>query len=561
MTKVPPRLRPLLGLLLVFLALFLSVEGFRREPRFGWVLAGTILLGAWLGWALRQVFLYPGRLVRAEARWAQGAPASEVAEILAGASLATGELGYRILLLKSQAHGALGYRDRAWLEALEAQLARLPGWKRLPVGLAFRRLQGLPTPRRLAWGERLLRLAPGMARLRHLQGVLLLRTGGEEPTRRAWTHFEAALPLAWDDPLLLEDLMLAGLRQGREDLAERALAVLAARHQDPRISWDRGRAALHLVRTGRPAEALSLIQGHADQAWDGPACRWAEAVARRRLGDREGSLRAVAAATERFPDSARLWLERHQAALDLDRDEEALAALERAWTALPEGAEGEGLREEWHLRRAEFAFWWEDDPEFARDLLAKLPPDRRGDHHPPLELQIRVSLGEYEAAYEEVRKHLEASPGDVDLLLLQADCLAGLEAWEALRPYLDGLGEACRGRAAFWHLRGLALAHLGDPLAARLDLERAARMDPGDLRHLLDAGHACAELGEWPRAEAHWRQALQEDGQSEEALVHLAEARRELEDLEGARRYLRECLLHHPDSAEAQARLADLEAN
>jgi tetratricopeptide (TPR) repeat protein len=145
--------------------------------------------------------------------------------------------------------------------------------------------------------------------------------------------------------------------------------------------------------------------------------------------------------------------------------------------------------------------------------------------------------------------------------MLQADCLAGMEAWEALLPYLNSLGEACREQADFWHLRGLARANLGEHLPARLDLERAVRMDPRNLRYLLDAGHGCAELGDWDRAEGHWRQALQVDGESEEALIHLAEARRELEDLEGARRYLRECLLHHPDSADAQARLAELEAN
>jgi len=160
-----------------------------------------------------------------------------------------------------------------------------------------------------------------------------------------------------------------------------------------------------------------------------------------------------------------------------------------------------------------------------------------------------------------VVRRLKDLPQDVDLLLLQADCLAGMEAWEALLPYLEGLGEACRERSAFWHLRGLARAHLGDPLPARMDLERAARMDPGDPRCLLDAGHACAELADWDRAEEHWRQALHLDPRDEEALLHLAEARRALEDLEGARRYLRECLLHHPDSLEAQSRLAELEAN
>ena len=145
--------------------------------------------------------------------------------------------------------------------------------------------------------------------------------------------------------------------------------------------------------------------------------------------------------------------------------------------------------------------------------------------------------------------------------MLQADCLAGLEAWEALSPFLDGLGEVARTRSAYWHLRGLALANLGNPLPARQDLERAARMDPTSLRYLLDAGHACAELGEWERAEGHWRQALQSDSQSEEALIQLAEARRELQDPEGSRRYLRECLLHHPESEDAQVRLAELEAN
>jgi Flp pilus assembly protein TadD len=94
-----------------------------------------------------------------------------------------------------------------------------------------------------------------------------------------------------------------------------------------------------------------------------------------------------------------------------------------------------------------------------------------------------------------------------------------------------------------------------------MDLERAARMAPDHIRLVLDAGHACAELGEWERSEEHWRQALRLDGTCEEALVQLADSRRALHDAEGARRMLRECLLVHPDSLDAQERLAELEAN
>lgn len=555
------RLRPVLGLLLILVVVVLSLEGFRQEPRFGWILAGTLLIGVWLGWAIRQVWIYPALLARAEILWSAGEPASAVAECLDRAPLATGELGYRIHLLRSAAHQALGYRDRAWLDLLEGQLSRLPLWKRLAVARAFRKVPDLPSARRLAWGERLIRLAPRMARLRHLQGILLLRSGEAEALHQAWVHFEAALPLAWDDPLVLDDLMLAGLQHGREDVAERALAVLMARHGDPRLSWDRGAAGMHLLRSGHPAEALALIQALPPERRTQPQHWLVESISRRRLGDLEGSWQVAEAAVHQLPEAFRLWMERHQIALELRRDDEALRSLERAWKVIPGGAEGESLRQEWQLRRAEFAFWWEDQPDLAKSLLEKLPPEHQGPHHPPLLLQVEVALGEYETAYAEVIDLLKAEPGNPELLLLQADCLAGMETWEALLPYLNGLGEACREYPAFWHLRGLAQANLGDHLPARLDLERAVRLDPQHLRYLLDAGHGCAELGDWDRAEGHWRQALQVDGRSEEALIHLAEARRELEDLEGARRYLRECLLHHPDSADAQARLAELEAN
>jgi len=522
---------------------------------------GTMSLGAWIGISARRRWLDRPRLLRAERRWAEGDHPFTVLQTLGDPAWNRGELGYRILLLRSTLHLSMGHRDRAWLEALDAQLARLPYWTSLIVSWAFRKVPGLPTARRLAWGRRLITLAPHMGRLQHLQGILLLRNSEPAALHAAWLHFEEALPLSWDDPLILEDLLLAGLQHGREGFAEQALAVLMARHGDPRIPWDRGAAGMHLLRLGRYAEALALVQGLPTERRTHPLHWLAETVSRRQLGDREGAWRVIELGIHHLPQAFRLWMERYQIALELHRDDEALATLEKAWLTIPESEDGESLRQEWHLRRAEFAFWWEDRPAFARELLEQVPPELQGDHHPPLLLQIRVAEGEYEAAYAEVLALLKARPDDVELLLLQADCLAGMDAWEALLPYLDGLDEPCRERPSFWHLRGLARANLKDPLAARLDLEHAVRMDPQSLRYLLDAGHACAELGDWDRAEGHWRQALQVNAQAEEALIQLAEARRELQDHEGARRYLRECLLHHPDSLEAQSRLAELEAN
>ncbi len=561
MRKFPASALYALALLVMVLLAVLQLLRGPHPSWTGWVLAGTILLGAWFGWAFRQVWIYPSLLSRAEALWAEGAPASQVAKCLSRASLATGELGYRIHLLRAMAHLSLGYQDRAWLDSLQAQLARLPTWKRLLVGRAFGKVPESPSVRRLAWGERLIRLAPRMARLRHLQGILWLRSGSPEAMHAAWRQFEAALPLAWDDLLVLEDLLLAGLQHGQEHLAEAALAVLTTRHGDPRLPWDRGAVGLFLLQNERYIEALALVQRLPPERRTQPLLWLCESVARRQLGDREGAWRVAEAAVQQLPEAFRLWMERYQIALDLHRDGEALASLDRAWQTIPSDPNSDSLRQEWRLRRAEFALWWEDLPDFAQELLAAVPRDQQGGHQPPLRLQILVAQGDYETAYQEVVTLLEQEPEDVDLLLLQADCLAGMEAWEALLPYLNGLSEGCRERASFWHLRGLAQANLGEPTPARLDLERSVRMDPRSLRYLLDAGHGCAELGDWDRAEGHWRQALQIDAQAEEALIHLAEARQGLDDLEGARRYLRECLLHHPDSQHAQAHLAELEAN
>lgn len=543
------------------MALLISAPGgFSPLPALA-LLAGTVFLGARIGVAARSRWIDHPRLIRAERRWAAGDHPYEVLQGLGSHGWNRGELGYRILQMKATLHLSLGFRDRAWLDALEAQLARLPLWKRVLVSRAFHKVPGTPTAHRLSWGRRLIVLAPHMGRLRHLQGILLLRAADPEALHQAWIHFEAALPLSWDDPLILEDLMLAGLQHGKEDVAEQALAVLMSRHGDPRLPWDRGAAGMHLLRHNRHPEALALVQGLPPERRTHPLHWLVETVSRRQLGDRDGAWRVIEIALGRLPGAFRLWMERYQIALELHRDNDALQSLEQAWQTIPDGEDGESLRHEWHLRRAEFAFWWEDRPAFAKELLEKVPPEHQGEHHPPLRLQVQVAEGDYEAAYAEVMARLKEQPEDVDLLLLQADCLAGMEAWEALLPYLDGLGETCRERPAFWHLRGLGRANLGEHLPARLDLERAVRMDPQGLRYLLDAGHACSELGDWDRAEGHWRQALQMDPQAEEALIHLAEARRELQDLDGARRYLRECLLLHPDSHDAQTRLAELEAN
>lgn len=404
--------------------------------------------------------------------------------------------------------------------------------------------------------------------------ALLHHRAGNRP--QAWEALERCLPLASEDPLVLEDLLrtaLDDLSAGDrspaphpEDpprlrrLIDRSLALLTQRHGDPRIGWDRTNPALHLLREGDALGALCLIRPVPHPLRD--CTLWeAEALVLRNLGQPEAARRSVDAGLEAHPTSYRLWMERHHLDLVAGDPEAAREALDMAFQRLPPSATHPAPTWEWHLRRAALAYFVDHDPERAWNHLEQRPPDAPDDHHPPLSLQVRLALGATEEVYATLRPLLTQHPEDLELGLMEVECLAGLGAWESLAEHLEDLPAEAQRRPAYWHLKGIAAAHLQALGPALEALERAAQMAPGDLRLVLDAGHACMDLAEHARAEIHWRQALRIDPTCAEALVNLAGILHLRHDPEGAKRLLRECLLHHPDHGDAQTFLAELEAN
>lgn len=466
-----------------------------------------------------------------------------------------------------------GQRDEAWLAGLEADLAGVPFWIRGRVRRFLRKPHDSDEEVALQWCRRLMRWAPFSVRLRHRMALLHHRAGNRP---QAWEALDRCLPFASEDPLVLEDLMrtaladLADLDRGNvphpeassrlRRLIDQALALLTQRHGDPRLAWDRATPALRLLHEGDTLGALALIRpvppGLRNQTlWE------VEALALRSLGQPEAARRSVNEGLEAHPTSFRLWMERHHLDLITGHADAAREALDHASRCLPPFETQPRPTWEWHLRRAAFAHFIERNPQGAWKYLKDLAPEAPDDHHPPLRLQVRLALGDAEEVYADLRPLLAQHPEDLDLLLMEADCLASLEAWDSLADHLDGLPEGSWQRPDFWHLKGLAAAHRQELGLAQEALERAAQMAPRDLRLVLDAGHACMDLANHSRAEIHWRQALRIDPACAEALVNLAGVLHQRHDSEGARRLLRECLLHHPDHEEAQGFLAELEAN
>lgn len=537
---------------------------------------GVTAGGGWVGWAIRQAWRFPRQLEAAELLWAKMAPAEDVLAALAPAALAVGEVGYRSALLRARAHLALGDRPSAWVASLEAQIVRLPFWLRWQVR-AFLRAAQTPAgqaipPSLLRRGDRLAARLPASGRFHHLMAVLHLKHGGEASEARAWHLLSEAVPRASEDVLLLEDLMLTALHRldalppqapGREDVLatfDETLHLLLHRHGDPRLAWDRVSPARQHFQEGMHEEVFALA--HSLPPSQRPADLWdLEIRALMDLGDVEGAAHACQEALELLPSSFRVRMAAHAVSLARQRHDEALQDLDRAASLVGQAPEPAAALAEWRLRRAEFAFYVDGHAEEAWALLDKVPAEARGNQLPPLEVELKAALGRHEEAYQDVTDLLKIHPEHPELLFLQADCLAGMGAWEALLPFLNHLPAELRERATHWHLVGLAHSHLNHKLQAREALERAALMEPTNGTFVLDAGHACMDLAEWERAAQHWRQVLRLEEANEEALVQLAETRRLAHDAEGAKRYLRECLLHHPESALAQQYLAELEAN
>jgi tetratricopeptide (TPR) repeat protein len=541
----------------VLVAMLLSEPPAGLSPIRAFLASLAFLLGAgWTGWAFRQAWVYPAVLRRAEVLWDGEGQADRVASILDRALLARGELGYRIHLLRGRALFAQNRREEAWASFLNGELARLSFPLRWMLGPLFLRKPGRDPRRLRARVTRCFALAPRMAHLRHLAAALRLQEpdGAED----AFALLGESVRLGAEDPLLLEDAMLAAAAGGNDALAERALAALLSRHQDPRLPWNRAAGAAVLLRLDRPLEAAALLATVPEERREGPEPWEMEAAARRRLGDLDGADAALARGLEKHPGDFRLWMESHALAMADRAYDDAFSDLEEARRCLDAG---EPSRQwEWDLRRAEFAWWVDGDAGTALAHLSRVPASQQDTQVPPLRLTLRAATGEHEAVLAELGPIEARHPQQAGVRILHAECLAGMKAWEALGTYLEGMDEDFPREPEVLHLRGILFANTRRLAAAREELERAAAMDPDNLRFVLDAGHACADLGEWERSEGHWKQALRLDPTCAEALLELSESRLSMHDRAGAVRLLKECLLHHPEEADAQLRLAELES-
>ena len=533
-----------------------------------WFLLGLAAIKFFL--ILRQAWVLPSILRRAESLWATGAPIAELLATSEPLSSATGEIGYRGLMIRSWAHYANGQPGLASRDALLAHLAKKPWWLRWPIGACiFLKFRGWHWPERA-----IAAMAPLDTNICWLKAEHAFASEEPETNKVGWKLLLDCMPLAADDPQFLDACMARALgrlelnQSGKEKpicgpesraVLELCMTLLTQRHNDPRLPWSRARLAQYLSKERRHATVLALCGGlppafRPVELWLVEARTWGQ------LGDLSCAWATVDSAVKVHPASYRLWMETFRIAMARGDGSTANRSLHQASRYVSSQC---AITERWefHLARSEYFYWVEGNTDAAWKQLAKVPDQVLESQRPDLKARILLAKRLFEEAYKKISELLEAQPYNIDFVLMQSEAMAGMGAWEALLPHLDTMGDGPKEKALYWHLKGLANKQLANGIQCREDLERAAWMEPFNIQYLIDAGLACMELGECGRSEQHWRRVLKLDPRNREALLRLAESREIQYDVVAAKSLLRECLNYHPDFQRASDMLMRLEAN
>jgi tetratricopeptide (TPR) repeat protein len=535
-----------------------------------YLLSGAFIIIQGLALAIRRIWIMPKTLSQTELLWASRAPVLEVLAASKPLSAAVGEVGYRGRMIRSWAFFALSQRQIAVVLAEYAYIARESWWVRWPVRIC----QNFNKPGR-RWPNALsAALLPQNPYFCRLKAEKAIASKDSATVSQGWRLMLDCVSFACDDPMFLDDCMAKALNRLKSNqsgarqpmsgpearaLLERSMAMLTQRHGDPRLPWDRGRLAAYLSKERRD-EAVLTICGGLPPAFRSVDLWLLEARTWGRLGDLRCAWVAIDNAVKVHPKSYHLWLETYRIAMARSDAQTALKSLEYAGKYVADQCAPHD-RWEFDLAKSEYFFWVAGNTEAAWKHLSTVPENIVEECRPLFKAQMLLSQKSFEDAYSKISELLMAQPNNIDLQLMQSEAMAGMDAWEALLPYLDSMGEEAKERASYWHLKGLANKRMANPGQSREDFERAAWMESFNIQYMIDAGSACVELEEYARSEQYWRRVLKLDSHNREALLGLASAMEAHHDIAAAKSILRECLIHHPDFQSANEMLLRLDAN
>lgn len=316
------------------------------------------------------------------------------------------------------------------------------------------------------------------------QALSRLEAGDAAGARR---QLEEALSLRSDHPAALYNLALLDLRQGRDDEAmagfQKVIALADAQPglvQDDSLSRALTNAGRLFLRTGSETDAAEALL-RAVELDESSAAAWSNlGMALRALGRRTEASRAFSRAYDRQPDDPTHVANLAVSYLDGGDAEGASRLLSEATGRFPRQAEL------WlHLGTAYRRLQRNDDAVRALEAALRNDPvnDERVSERAALELAVvQFRLRDLRATLRAADQVLEYQPNSVDALIYRALAQEALGDLESALEALESARILAPTRGMIFLNLGTVLQRLGDWDGAEEAFERALELDPNDAR-------------------------------------------------------------------------------
>lgn len=313
------------------------------------------------------------------------------------------------------------------------------------------------------------------------QALVRLAAGDTVGARR---QLEEALSLRSDHPEAIYNLALLDLRQSRDDEAmsgfQKIIALADAQPdlvQDDTLSRALTNAGLLFLRTGSQTDAAEALQ-RAVELDESNAAAWSNlGMALRSLGRRSEASRAFSRAYDRQPDDPTHVANLAVSYLDGGDAEGAARLLSEATGRFPRRAEL------WlHLGTAYRRLQRNDDAVRALEAAVRNDPanDEQVSERAALELAVvQYRLRDLRATLRAADQVLDYQPNSVDALIYRALALEALGDLESAQEALESARILAPTRSMIFLNLGNVLQRLGDWDGAEDAFARAVELDPG----------------------------------------------------------------------------------
>jgi tetratricopeptide (TPR) repeat protein len=285
----------------------------------------------------------------------------------------------------------------------------------------------------------------------------------------------------------------------------------------PDVTWVMAGKGAALHRMSRNDEALAILDATLAIAPEFAFARGTKGRVLRALGNLPASAEILSGTPAHDPSAAWILADLGETLRLMNRDVEALQALDRAIDLMPRDAFARACRAAIHVAHGDRSSAMHD-----LDRALTLQPDSAFAHS--VDGQIRYDSGDYDGAVEALERAVDLDSMQPQYLSMFGDSLRMVGRREEALAVFENAIELAPTHSGAWVGKGALLHELGSSDEGLAAVDHALELEHGTYPLALSSrGHILNDLGDKPAAERSLRLSLELDARQPLALAALAQ--------------------------------------